>query len=174
MPNPPVHSLGEILDSGRYHAALDTQFRTRNRPEKRDTEEYRRALVKRTAVRQLMLAAFDEYQVQAFAYPTLRRLPATIGEAQRGTNCQLSPSSGLPVVAAPAGFSDGGVPVGVELLGADWSEAALLEDGLRVRAGRASTPAAVQHAGAGQRRRAAASEVHRDSRCDDRRASATT
>jgi amidase len=127
VPNPPVHSLGEILDSGRYHVALDTQFRTRNRPEKRDTEEYRRALVKRTAVRQLMLAAFDEYQVQAFAYPTLRRLPAAIGEVQRGTNCQLSPSTGLPVVAAPAGFSDGGVPVGVELLGADWSESALLK-----------------------------------------------
>ena len=74
-----------------------------------------------------MLAAFDEYQVRAFAYPTLRRLPAAIGEVQRGTNCQLSPSTGLPVVAAPAGFSDGGVPVGVELLGADWSESALLK-----------------------------------------------
>jgi hypothetical protein len=125
--NPPVHSLGEILDSGRYHAALDTQFRTRNRPEKRDTEEYRRALVKRSAVRQLVLAALDEHQVQALAYPTMRRLPAAIGEVQRGTNCQLSPSTGLPVVAAAAGFSDGGVPVGVELLGAEWTEATLLK-----------------------------------------------
>ena len=127
VPNPPVHSLGEILDSGRYHAALDATFRARNRPEKRETDEYRRALVKRTAVRQLVLAALDEHQLQALAYPTLRRLPAAIGDVQRGTNCQLSPSTGLPVVAAPAGFSDGGVPVGVELLGADWSEAALLK-----------------------------------------------
>jgi amidase len=127
VPNPPVHSLGEILDSGRYHAALDATFRLRNRPEKRETEEYRRALVKRSAVRQLVLAALDEHQVQALAYPTMRRLPAAIGEAQRGTNCQLSPSTGLPVVAAPAGFSDGGVPVGVELLGAEWTEATLLK-----------------------------------------------
>jgi hypothetical protein len=83
--------------------------------------------VKRSAVRQLVLAALDEHQVQALAYPTMARLPAAIGEVQRGTNCQLSPSTGLPVVAAPAGFSDGGVPVGVELLGAEWTEAALLK-----------------------------------------------
>jgi amidase len=127
LPNAPAHSLGEILDSGRYHASLDGTFRTRNRPEKRDTEEYRRALVKRTAVRQLVVAALEEHQVQALVYPTLRRVPAAIGEAQRGSNCQLSPSTGLPVVAAPAGFSDGGVPVGVELLGGDWSEPTLLK-----------------------------------------------
>ena len=126
VPNAPVHSLGEILESGRYHASLDGSFHTRNRPEKRDTEEYRRALVKRTAVRQLVLSALEEHQVQALVYPTLRRVPAAIGEAQRGSNCQLSPSTGLPVVAVPAGFSDG-VPVGVELLGGDWSETALLK-----------------------------------------------
>ena len=150
--NPPVRSLGEILDSGRYHAALDGQFRTRNRPEKRDTEEYRRALIKRTAVRQLVLAALDEHQVQALVYPTLRRLPATIGEAQRGTNCQLSPSTGLPAVAVPAGWSDGGVPVGVELLGGEWSEPALLkmayayEQAVRPRRPPFSTPALVNGA----------------------------
>jgi amidase len=126
VPNPPVHSLTEILDSGRYHAALETNFRTRNRPESRDTDDYRRALVRRTAVRQLVLAALEEHNVQALAYPTLRRVPAAIGEPQRGSNCQLSPSSGLPAVAMPAGFADGAVPVGVELLGADWSEASLL------------------------------------------------
>jgi len=127
FPRAPVHSLGEILDSGRYHASLEGNFRTRNRPEQRDTDEYRRALVKRTVVRQLMLAAFDEQQVQAFAYPTLRRPPAIIGEPQRGSNCQLSPSTGLPVVAMPAGFTESGAPAGVELLGPDWSEAALLK-----------------------------------------------
>ena len=91
-----MHSLGEILDSGRYHTALDGTFRARNRPEKRDTDEYRRALVKRTAVRQLVLAALDEHQVQALGYPTMRQLPATIGEPQRGTNCQLDPAPGRP------------------------------------------------------------------------------
>ena len=145
----PVHSLAEILDSGRYHASLESNFRTRNRPEKRDTEEYRRSLVKRTAVRQLVLAALDEHQVRALAYPTLRRPPAIIGEPQRGSNCQLSPSTGLPVVAIPAGFADGGVPIGVELLGPDWSEPALLsmayayEQAVHPRRPPFSTPALV-------------------------------
>jgi len=152
FPKAPVHSLGDILDSGRYHASLDGNFRTRNRPEKRDTDEYRRALVKRTAVRQLMLAAFDEHQVQAFAYPTLRRPPAIIGEPQRGSNCQLSPSTGLPVVAMPSGFTESGAPVGVELLGPDWSEAALLkmayayEQAMHPRRPPFSTPALVNGA----------------------------
>jgi amidase len=56
----------------------------------------------------------------------LRRRPAPIGEPQRGTNCQLSPSSGLPAISLPAGFTDDGVPIGVELIGAAWSEAQLL------------------------------------------------
>jgi hypothetical protein len=109
-----------------------------------------------------MLAAFEEYQVQAFAYPTMRRLPATIGEPQRGTNCQLSPSTGLPVVAAPAGFSDGGVPVGVELLGADWAEATLLtmayayEQAAHPRRPPFSTPALVNGAAPPPRRFTAA------------------
>jgi amidase len=126
VPGAPVHSLGEILQSGRYHAALETNFRTRNRPESRDTDEYRRALVRRTAVRQLTLAAMDEHRVDVLAYPTMRRPPAAIGEPQRGSNCQLSPSAGLPVVAMPAGFTEGGIPIGIELMGADWSEPKLL------------------------------------------------
>lgn len=90
--------------------------------------------------------------MQALAYPTLRRLPAAIGEPQRGSNCQLSPSTGLPVVAMPAGFTDGGVPVGVELLGGDWSEPALLkmayayEEAVHPRRPPFSTPALVHGA----------------------------
>jgi hypothetical protein len=126
FPNAPVKSLGDILDRGLYHAELETGFKRRNLPEARETEAYRRARVRRGIVRDLVAGAMQEQRIDALAYPVMRRRPASIGEPQRGTNCQLSPSSGLPAISFPAGFTDDGVPIGVELMGAAWSESRLL------------------------------------------------
>jgi len=126
FPNAPVHSLGDILDRGLYDKALENTFRLRNRPEQRETEEYRRARVKRAAVRDLVLATLDELKVDVLAYPPLLRKPAIVGEGQPGSTCQLSATTGLPAISMPAGFTDDGVPVGIELLGRAWTESKLL------------------------------------------------
>jgi hypothetical protein len=126
QPNAPVKSLGEILDRGLHHAELDATFRARNQPEKRDTEHYRQAMIKRRALRVAVLATLEEQRIDALAYPTLRRKAALIGEPQGGTNCQLSATTGLPAMAMPAGFSVDGVPIALELLGGEWQEAKLL------------------------------------------------
>jgi Asp-tRNA(Asn)/Glu-tRNA(Gln) amidotransferase A subunit family amidase len=127
QPNAPVKSLGEILDRGLHHAELDATFRLRNQPEKRESEHYRQAMVKRRASRAAVLATLEEQRIDALAYPTLRRKPALIGEAQGGTNCQLSATTGLPAISMPAGFSTDGLPIGLELLGGAWEEAKLLK-----------------------------------------------
>jgi Asp-tRNA(Asn)/Glu-tRNA(Gln) amidotransferase A subunit family amidase len=127
IPNAPVKSLGEIIARGLHHAELDVQFRTRNLPEKRETEHYRQAMIKRYALRALVTATLEEHRVDALAYPTLRRKPTLIGEPQGGTNCQLSATTGLPAMAMPAGFSTDGLPIALELLGGAWEEAKLLK-----------------------------------------------
>ena len=127
VPNAPVRSLGEILDRGLNHAELDQTFRLRNEPEKRETEHYRQAMIKRRTLRAGVLATLEELRIDALAYPTLRRKPALIGEAQAGTNCQLSATTGLPAMAMPAGFSSDGLPIALELLGGAWEEAKLLK-----------------------------------------------
>jgi Asp-tRNA(Asn)/Glu-tRNA(Gln) amidotransferase A subunit family amidase len=148
--NPPVRSLGEILDRGLYHVALETQFRTRNRPETRETETTRRARIKQATLRQVTAALIDEQRLDALVYPTLRRRPARVGEAQAGTNCTLSAHSGLPALSVPAGFTADDVPIGVELLGPAFSEQALLslgyslEHALQLRRAPFSTPALVE------------------------------
>jgi Asp-tRNA(Asn)/Glu-tRNA(Gln) amidotransferase A subunit family amidase len=145
--NPPVHSLGEILDRGLYHSALESTFRLRNAPETRETEATRRARIKQAALRQVTEALIDEQRLDALVYPALRRRPARIGEAQAGTSCQLSAHSGLPALSVPAGFTNDGVPVGVELLGRAFTEAQLLslgysmEQTLKLRQPPFSTPA---------------------------------
>jgi len=130
----PVKSLGEILDLGLYHVELETILRTRNTAEQRNGEEYRRAMIKRASLHQAILAVLDEYRLSAMIYPSLRRKAARIGEPQLGSNCQLSAHSGLPALGLPAGFTDDGVPVGMEMLGKDFSDAQLLSMGFAYEA----------------------------------------
>ena len=127
QPNAPVKSLGEIIERGLHHDQLDATLRLRNAPEKRESEHYRQALVKRRALRAAVLAALEEQRVDVLAYPTMRRKPAMIGDAQAGSNCQLSATTGLPAISMPAGFTPDGLPIGLELLGGAFTEATLLK-----------------------------------------------
>ena len=130
--NPPVTSLGDILDRGLYHSALESTFRARNAVDQRNNEASRRARIKRVALRQAVEAVLSEHRLVALLYPTLRRKPARIGDGQGGSTCQLSAHSGLPALAVPAGFSDDGVPVGMDLLGGAFAEQDLLSLGYAI------------------------------------------
>jgi amidase len=147
--NAPVKSLGEILDRGLYHTALEGTFRARNAVEHRETDASRRARIKRVALRQAIEAVIGEHRLAAMVYPTLRRKPARIGDGQSGSACQVAAHSGLPALSAPAGFTDDGLPVGIELLGAAFKELDLLslgyamEQTLKLRRPPFSTPALV-------------------------------
>ncbi len=116
-PGAPVASLGDILDGGLHHAALEAPFRRRNTPTSRDSEEYRAALAKRVQIRQAIETLLQEQNLDALAYPTIRRIPARVGAPQFGSNCSLSANSGLQAISFPAGFTAGGIPVGIELIG---------------------------------------------------------
>ncbi len=109
-----VSSLQDILDRGLYHVRLEANFRRRAATEERDTAAYDRAMAKRAAARVAVLATMDELSLDAVAYPTIRRRAARIGDPQRGSNCQLSATTGLPALSVPAGFTDAGRPTGLE------------------------------------------------------------
>jgi Asp-tRNA(Asn)/Glu-tRNA(Gln) amidotransferase A subunit family amidase len=125
FPHAPARSLADILAKGEFHAALENTFKQRNAVEP-DPDAIRRAHAKRAQARRLIEGALDEHRLTVLAYPTLRRRPVVVEEPQRGTNCQLSASTGLPAMAMPAGFTEDGVPVGMELMGPAWSDAKLL------------------------------------------------
>lgn len=125
-PDAPVRSLKEILTSGRYHPAIDQVLRVSESMSEESEPVYRAALAQRPVIRRALLNVMATEQLDAIAYPTIRRKAALLYEDQFGSNCQLSAKSGLPAISFPAGFTDDGMPVGLELLGRDWSEPELL------------------------------------------------
>src|SRR5207249_6833406 len=89
-PRAPVRSLAEILDKGVYLKALEQAFRGSNAVATLDSDEYRSVVAKQTDLRRRMLALLEDNQIDALAYPTLRRTAAKIREPQAGGNCAAS------------------------------------------------------------------------------------
>jgi amidase len=125
-PKAPVTSLDEILRGGLYRTELDGTFRRRNAVQSRESDAYRTVLTRREAATKAIVEAMSARGLKLLAYPTIRRKAAPIGEPQIGSNCQLSATTGLPAMSLPAGFTEDGMPVSLELLGHAFSEGTLL------------------------------------------------
>jgi Asp-tRNA(Asn)/Glu-tRNA(Gln) amidotransferase A subunit family amidase len=125
FPNAPVHTLQEILDSGKYGPAVEGVLRRSNQVETRESPTSD-ALIKRIGIKNDIASLIRGERFDALAYPTLRRKPAKIDTAQAGGNCQLSATTGLPAISMQAGFTADGLPIGLELLGNEFTEQRLL------------------------------------------------
>ena len=126
-PCAPVRTLEEVLASGKFHPAVETNLRNSQAVESRETQEYFAHIVKRNVLREAIQKAMVDNRLEALAYPTIRRKANVIGEMQMGSNCHLSANSGLPAIVVPGGFTPDGLPVGLELLGRAWSEPQLIK-----------------------------------------------
>ncbi|HEY0778722.1 MAG TPA: amidase family protein, partial [Gemmatirosa sp.] len=126
----PVHTLDEIVRSGRFHPSIEPRLtyaqRATTPPETSPgcaAEERVRAGV-RTAV----LHAMDALKLDALVYPTWSNPPRLIGDLNTpaGDNSQVfSPITGWPAVQVPMGYTRGNLPAGLTLFGRAWSEPTL-------------------------------------------------
>jgi Asp-tRNA(Asn)/Glu-tRNA(Gln) amidotransferase A subunit family amidase len=129
----PVKTLAELVTAGGCHPSLrqglQVDARVVNGPR---SAEYQVQLGRRDELRAALLQTMDEQRLDAILYPHQRRLVVGVGEEQVERNGVLSNGTGLPAVVFPGGFTvptaeaPVGVPVGLELLGREWSEARLL------------------------------------------------
>jgi amidase len=150
----PVKNLDEFIASGEFHPALRSGLLAAQKvTDLSNSPEYMRMLLRRNDLRQAVMTLIAANRLDAVLYPHQRRLVVPIGEEQVERNGVLSNSTGFPAVTFPGGFSPPtasapiGVPVGLEILGPEWSEPLLLklafayQEGARVRKPPASTPA---------------------------------
>ncbi|HAU5564538.1 TPA: amidase [Serratia fonticola] len=110
------HSLPEIAASGLYHPQLETVFKTRAVHPGTASEAYAQVQQRQRDLYQQLVAMFDQHNINLLAYPVVRRPPVKHGEMQEGSNALISAVTGAPAISIPAGLSDDGVPIGVELL----------------------------------------------------------
>jgi amidase len=152
-PVAPVTSLAEFVARGEVHDSmkrgLAADLEVTTGP---GTPEYQQMFRRRDALRQAIMTAIAANRLDAILYPHQKRLVVPIGEEQADRNGVLSNSTGFPALTFPGGFSAPsssaplGVPVGLEVLGPEWSEPVLFriayayEQAAKVRKPPASTP----------------------------------
>lgn len=128
----PVTTLEEFVAKGEFHEAIRRGLEAGLASEGPESDEYYGRIRAREDLRQALMSAMADSDLDALFYPHQRRLVAEIGEPQLERNGVLSHGTGFPAVTFPGRFSAPtesaplGVPVGLELLGPDWSEPRLL------------------------------------------------
>jgi Asp-tRNA(Asn)/Glu-tRNA(Gln) amidotransferase A subunit family amidase len=160
-------SIEELLDSGLHAAGIQGILDIANATpaDYLASDDYRNRLGARERLARAVVEAMDRARLDAIVYPTVRRIAPLIGGNQAGSNAALSANSGLPALTVPAGFTPGGFPVGVELLGRSFAEATLLglafdfEQATHHRRPPATTPSLIGQTGGTTPRAASVSDT---------------
>jgi Asp-tRNA(Asn)/Glu-tRNA(Gln) amidotransferase A subunit family amidase len=152
-PAAPIRTFSEFVRRREFHPSLQKTLETYLAvADGLDRPEYLQQLRRRAELRQAVMTVMADHRLDAILYPHQRRLVVPIGEEQVERNGILSNSTGFPALTFPGGFSAPtataplGVPVGIELLGPEWSEGTLLkfayafEQGTRIRKPPSSAP----------------------------------
>ena len=131
----PVDSFEELYEQGAYHEALEHIETIAAAPADPTTDrEYWWRLARQAAFRQAIEYTLAEEDLDALAFPDVQVLPPEYegyhtGELTRAdvpTNTFIASQSGCPAISMPAGFTEDGLPVGLELLGARLSDRRLV------------------------------------------------
>ena len=126
-----VHSLQEVVASGRFHPGIAANLR-QALALKTDSLQYLQRLREQERLKERLLDIMATHRLDAFVFPHQQRLVVKIGETQVQRNGVLASVTGFPSVTIPAGFSAPsttaplGVPIGIEFIGRPWSEQTLI------------------------------------------------
>jgi amidase len=133
-PASPVSSLADFVARGEFHESMRRGLEgDLNAVDGPGSPEYLRMVERRNVLRQSVITVIAANKLDAILYPHQKRLVVPIGEDQAERNGVLSNSTGFPALTFPGGFSPPtatapiGVPIGLELLGPEWSEPVLLK-----------------------------------------------
>jgi amidase len=130
----PVRDIAAVFKQGRFAPASREQFayflnlNPAGEPIEVNCPEFAQQ-PGRQAFRSAVVDALNRAQLAALIYPTWTHPPALRSRAvvdYRGDNSQLvAPATGLPAITVPMGFTQQGLPAGLQMLGRPWAESEL-------------------------------------------------
>jgi len=135
LSQPPVDSFGAIYDQEAYHEALEHIETIAEAPTDPTVDrEYWWRVARQAMFRRRIEYTLVDHELDALAFPDVQVVPPVAedyhtGEITRAdvpTNTFIASQSGCPAISMPAGFTDDGLPVGIELLGAPLSDRRLV------------------------------------------------
>ena len=135
-PGAPVSSFMEIYDGQHFHPLNDLFHGIAEGPETTDGDvEYLQRRLNQEHFRRHVLNIFAAHGLDFLVYPTVQVIPPTRDELVADkyqcltfpTNTVIGSQAGLPALTIPVGFTDAGLPVGLELLGTPLAEARMLQ-----------------------------------------------
>ncbi|MBK1620256.1 amidase [Lamprobacter modestohalophilus] len=134
-PNAPIQSLDEVVASNqflpqstgamRWAMAVDTDPHSQQPPCVDVQGDPRRK-----ALLDAVVAAMDRHQIDAIIYPSWSHPPRLIGDSDspHGNNSPvIAPHTGQPAITVPMGFTESGLPLGLQLLARPFDEHKLFQ-----------------------------------------------
>jgi amidase len=135
IPDAPLRTVEEIHSKRQFHERLDLFDQIAQGPaHPEDLPDYYMRRKAREDLLRAVLNAMGKNRLDALLYPDVQVPPPLKSEVHSDrwtvmsfpTNTLIASQAGLPAISMPAGFTDDGLPVGVELVGKPYDEAALL------------------------------------------------
>lgn len=131
----PYDSVREIHEAGAYHDDLELlEAIAETRGDPKEVLDFWRSSLGQEAFRRDVLNTFAADDLDAIAFPDVQVVPPAISDlseryttANYPTNTPIGAQTQCPAISVPGGFTDEGLPVGVELLGKPYQEHRLVE-----------------------------------------------
>ena len=135
LPAAPVDSFEALYESGAYHTSLEHIETIADAPaDPTDDREYWWRLARQAAFQEAIQYTLADAALDALVFPDVQVVPPAFagyhtGELTRAdvpTNTFIASQSGCPAMSVPAGVTDEGLPVGLELLAEPFADRRLL------------------------------------------------
>jgi Asp-tRNA(Asn)/Glu-tRNA(Gln) amidotransferase A subunit family amidase len=135
LEDPPVDSVEKLHRTDAYHSALELFETIAHAPsDPGSTATYWQSVAAQESLREDLLYALTAYDLDALLFPSVQVVPpkhaalraGDVGRVEYPVNTVIPSQASCPSVTMPAGFTEVGIPVGVELLGQPLAERRLL------------------------------------------------